>query len=290
VIDNPVDPAPLAVAFSIAAMIALRCVHPPSDAVALTAVLGGPAVHALGFDSCLCPLHFSRLHCSWLQLRFIRGRDIGIRIACMRGVVNIARTPAPDGVPSFTREVLKMVLGRRNELLDVDPNDLDALLHELQVQFYVRTFIGMNCNEIMSANVISLPPTTPVRKAAALLRRHSIKALPIFDENTRMIGIVTRANIARSGRDESWWLSIALFARWLKGNLSEPTVATIMTRNVSTANTTTSITELVPIFTAFGHHHIPVLDNDGRLAGMIAQADLIRALYRQSHSGKSAIY
>ncbi|ONQ60359.1 HPP family protein, partial [Burkholderia cenocepacia] len=35
---------------------ALRCVHPPSGAVALTAVVGGPAIHALGFGFVLQPI------------------------------------------------------------------------------------------------------------------------------------------------------------------------------------------------------------------------------------------
>ncbi|HTJ93179.1 MAG TPA: HPP family protein, partial [Pararobbsia sp.] len=48
--------AAVAVALSIALMFALRCVHPPSGAVALTAVLGGPGIHALGFEFVLAPI------------------------------------------------------------------------------------------------------------------------------------------------------------------------------------------------------------------------------------------
>src|SRR5471030_191501 len=48
VVADPTLAAALAVALSIAGMFALRCVHPPSGAVALTAVLGGPVIHALG--------------------------------------------------------------------------------------------------------------------------------------------------------------------------------------------------------------------------------------------------
>src|SRR5258706_10586585 len=48
-IGNPVHAAALAVAVAVGAMFALRCIHPPSGAVALTAGLGGPAGHAMGF-------------------------------------------------------------------------------------------------------------------------------------------------------------------------------------------------------------------------------------------------
>src|SRR6201990_15493 len=40
----------VAVAGAIGSMFALRCLHPPSGAVALTAVLGGSAVHQLGYQ------------------------------------------------------------------------------------------------------------------------------------------------------------------------------------------------------------------------------------------------
>jgi len=46
----------LAVAFSIAAMHYLRCIHPPGGATALTAVLGGAQVHALGYGFLLTPV------------------------------------------------------------------------------------------------------------------------------------------------------------------------------------------------------------------------------------------
>src|SRR6185436_10202571 len=51
----------LAVFLAIAAMFALRCLHPPSGAVALTAVLGGPAVHAAGYGFVLVPVALNSL-------------------------------------------------------------------------------------------------------------------------------------------------------------------------------------------------------------------------------------
>jgi CBS domain-containing membrane protein len=55
-IATPVFAAATAVALAISAMLALRCVHPPSGAVALTAVLGGPNIHELGFRFVAMPI------------------------------------------------------------------------------------------------------------------------------------------------------------------------------------------------------------------------------------------
>ncbi|MBR9884049.1 MAG: HPP family protein [Oceanospirillales bacterium] len=53
--DNPMTPA-LAVGLSVGAMHYLRCIHPPGGATALTAVVGGDAVHALGYAYLLTPV------------------------------------------------------------------------------------------------------------------------------------------------------------------------------------------------------------------------------------------
>ena len=55
-IPNSFIAAALAVGLAIGAMHYLRCIHPPGGATALTAVLGGPAVHALGFQFLLTPV------------------------------------------------------------------------------------------------------------------------------------------------------------------------------------------------------------------------------------------
>lgn len=55
-IDDPMLAAALAVALAIGLMYGLRCLHPPGGATALFAVLGGDAIHALGYGYLLVPV------------------------------------------------------------------------------------------------------------------------------------------------------------------------------------------------------------------------------------------
>lgn len=55
-VTNPLIAAPLAVALAITAMHYLRCTHPPGGATAITAVIGGEQVHALGYQFVLTPV------------------------------------------------------------------------------------------------------------------------------------------------------------------------------------------------------------------------------------------
>jgi CBS domain-containing membrane protein len=59
-----------------------------------------------------------------------------------------------------------------------------------------------------------------------------------------------------------------------------------MNPDVRTVAMTTSFVELLPLFANDGHHHIPVLDAEARLAGMITEADLIAGLYREAYTGQ----
>jgi CBS domain-containing membrane protein len=281
-ITNPVDAAPIAVALSIGAMFAFRCVHPPSGAVALTAVLGGPAVHALGFEFVFAPIAAQSF--ALLGVALVFHASTGHRYPHAARQAKEARVSSPAANPGFTREDLEAVLGRRNELLDIDPADLESLLLEIQLQSYVRTFSGLSCADIMSSPVVSITSGTAVATAADLLKRHGIKALPVIDERASLVGIVTRADIARNMAAGKLQALARFIDRWLAGPSSTLTVASIMTTDVSTVSATTSIAKLVPIFAAYGHHHIPVLDAQEKLTGMITQADLILGLYREAHA------
>ena len=45
------------------------------------------------------------------------------------------------------------------------------------------------------------------------------------------------------------------------------------------------VIDLVPLFSERGHHHIPIIDAERRLVGMITQSDLVKALYRAVRAG-----
>lgn len=60
-IDNIYIAAPAAVGLAIVAMHYLRCIHPPGGATALTAVIGGPIVHELGYQYLVTPVLLNAL-------------------------------------------------------------------------------------------------------------------------------------------------------------------------------------------------------------------------------------
>ncbi|KVG05230.1 HPP family protein [Burkholderia vietnamiensis] len=286
-ITDPITAAALAVALAIGGMFALRCVHPPSGAVALTAVLGGPAIHALGFGFVVVPiaLQSAILLSAALVYHALTGHRYphgGVRADAQ----SQAGGAAPRG--GFTRADLDAVLKRRGEWLDVDPDDLETLLRETEMQAYTRTFGELRCADLMTKHAIEVSPSTSVTAALTLLDRHRVKALPVVDGEARLIGIVTRADLTRPWRrPPPLWQRLS--ARLPQSFGGQPaSVASVMTRDVACVPQTMPITALVPLFTHSGHHHIPVVDASRRLVGIITQTDLITGLYQQTRMREAA--
>lgn len=284
-IGDPLQAAPLAVAAAICAMFALRCVHPPSGAVALTAVLGGPAVHSLGYRFVLAPIALQSA--ALLGAAIVYHALTGHRYPHSVRQTTSRADPAARSRPGFTRADLDAVLKQQSELLDIAPDDLESLLRALQLQTYARSFDELTCANIMSRGVITVSAHTRVTTAWSVLQRHGVKALPVINEERHVVGILTRADLG-AGRQPG---VLTRLRHKLLGRrrANEPTVGRLMTTHVRTVDTATPIADLVPLFADFGHHHIPVLDSRTRqLAGMVTQANLIASLYRQPSTSTQA--
>ncbi|HDR9104395.1 HPP family protein [Burkholderia vietnamiensis] len=286
-ITDPITAAAVAVALAIGGMFALRCVHPPSGAVALTAVLGGPAIHALGFGFVVVPIALQSA--ILLSAALVYHALTGHRYP-HGGVRPDAQSQAGGAAPrgGFTRADLDAVLKRRGEWLDVDPDDLETLLRETEMQAYTRTFGELRCADLMTTHAIEVSPSTSVTAALTLLDRHRVKALPVVDGEARLIGIVTRADLTRPWRrPPPLWQRLS--ARLPQSFGGQPaSVASVMTRDVACVPQTMPITALVPLFTHSGHHHIPVVDASRRLVGIITQTDLVTGLYQQTRMREAA--
>ena len=120
---DPLLAASIAIGTAISAMALLRCLHPPGGAVALTAVLGGPAILSSGYLFALAPVGLGTLLLvvmAWLFHRF-SGHSYPHVAA------HVARPPDP--LPGdFSREDLRRALEAYPDTLDVDFADLEEVL------------------------------------------------------------------------------------------------------------------------------------------------------------------
>jgi CBS domain-containing membrane protein len=116
------------------------------------------------------------------------------------------------------------------------------------------------------------------------MQDHAVQALPVVNRPRHVIGIVTRSDFLRhAGLTEQ-----PTIARRLREFLQRTphthstkheVVGQIMTAPARTAQEATPIVDLVPLMADVGHHHVPIVDDQRRLVGMVTQTDLVAALY-----------
>ena len=185
----------------------------------------------------------------------------------------------------FSSSDLDAVLTRYNQILDVSRDDLEDILRLTELHAMRRQLGEIRCRDIMSRGVLTVQYSTPLQEAWQLLREHRIKALPVVDRHMRILGIVTLADFMRHANIDAHGTFSAKLQALLKRTTTLHTqkpevVGQIMTSQVRVLSEERHIAELVPIFSDDGHHHIPIIDADRRLVGIITESDFVRALYR----------
>lgn len=286
-IKEPMLAAGLAGASAVGCMFALRCLHPPGGAVALTAVLGGPAIMALGYQFVLFPVAINSILLMLLALAYNNATKRSYPHTNKPEQGNIHGTSDTKTIDriGFKPEDLDAVLKQYNQVIDISRIDLETLFLQTEMHAYRRRFGEITCRDVMSRDVISVEFATPLGDAWNLLRIHRIKALPVVGRGGHVIGIVTlidfmkHANLDVLDTFEDKLRNLLRRTNVTHSDKPE-VVGQIMSKPARTAAHDMHIVDLVPMLSDQGLHHVPVVDDESRLIGILTQSDLISALYR----------
>jgi CBS domain-containing membrane protein len=268
------------VALAVLLMVQTRSLHPPGGAAALLMVL----TRTTQFHFALFPvlLNSLLLVCMGVLYNSLTGRSYPRAQLLPTGA-----GLQPVHGRGFSAADLDAALAHYNQVVDISRADLHALLEGAEMAAYQRKLGVLRCGEVMSRAPVTVQFGTSLKEAWDLMRDRRIKALPVVDRARHVIGIVTNADfmrIADLDRHEGLGerLRQVLRASGLTHSEQPEVVGQIMTRQVRVASEERLLSDLVPVFSDDGHHHIPVIDGQQKLAGMITQTDVVRALYRAS--------
>ncbi|KAF3999895.1 HPP family protein [Glaciimonas immobilis] len=286
-IGEPVLAAGLAAGLAIGAMFWLRCLHPPSGAVALTAVLGGPAIHQLGYHFLLVPVGLNTFLLLLTAILFNNATGRRYPHIAFKDHSNqhALKDVEPTARVGFTPEDLDIVLSRYNQVLDISRGDLENIFLETEMEVHRRRFGIVSCKDLMSRDVVSVDFGTDLLTAWNLLEVHRLTAIPVVGRGKHVVGILTKADFIKPIRLQNY-AQLGKKLRQLLRNVprahsNKPeVVGQIMYKDVTVAREDQAIVELVPLMSDRGLHSIPVVDDDGRLVGMLTQSDLIAGLYK----------
>lgn len=139
--------------------------------------------------------------------------------------------------------------------------------------------------DVMTIDVISVTPETPLREIAKLMCTKRISGVPVVDQENRIIGIVSEADLIGhvkivGERRPSWWLSAFVHGSLLAREFAKThgrTAGDVMTPDVITVAPTASVAEIATILEQHRIKRVPVVE-DGKLVGIVTRSNLLQGL------------
>ena len=132
----------------------------------------------------------------------------------------------------------------------------------------------MTCSEVMTPAPVTCRPGAPIVDAARLMRSYDVGSLPVVkdDESQMLVGVITDRDVAirvvAEGRD-----------------VADTTVADVMSAEVVTCKTTDLYQEALQTMGANQLRRMPVIDEQRRVVGIIAQADVATRIAQPTTTG-----
>jgi CBS domain-containing protein len=119
------------------------------------------------------------------------------------------------------------------------------------------------CNEVMTKKTVCCLPNDLVAQAALLMKNEHVGSIPVIeDEQTRkLVGIVTDRDLA-----------LKVIAEGLDAKSTK--VETVMTHKVVTCGADDDLQKAVDAMSKHQLRRIPIVDDDNKILGIIAQADV----------------
>ncbi len=121
-------------------------------------------------------------------------------------------------------------------------------------------------SEIMSRNVIALPPSTTLAEARTLMQRHHIRHLPV-QLNDRLVGLVSQRDILAAQESS---LELGTNGDFLQ----QHQISEVMVQEVTTVSPRAGIREAALHLQKHKYGCLPVVDK-GRLVGIVTDSDFV---------------
>ena len=149
--------------------------------------------------------------------------------------------------------------------------------------------------EILDRDVPTLSPEQDARTAIDLLAKTDLGAIPVIDGDRRVVGIVSESDLILSEEESDLHLPHYLnimggivFVGSMKGfeerleKAFATKVADLMTPDPIVAKDYEAAERVAKKIADNHHNHLPVVDSDGHLVGMVTRADALAALVADS--------
>ena len=194
----------------------------------------------------------------------------------------MANRPTKDqgkGPPEISDADIVAAMGEISGYLDITPGDFKEVYLLAFRHARERLLRRVTAREIMTRDVVRVQVDTPLQEAAELLAQRGISGAPVVNDEGRVVGVISEKDFLR-GLAPGVSSFMGVVADCLREGcqalaLRERKVADLMTSPAITVMEETPVLEIARIFNEKDINRAPVLDSQGRLAGLVSRGDLL---------------
>lgn len=145
---------------------------------------------------------------------------------------------------------------------------------------------------VMTAPVVSVDPSTSVANAAKLMLSLRISGLPVVESDGTLVGMLSEGDLLHRSelgteRKRPWWLEFLASPGKIADEYVQShgrQVGEIMATGIVTTQRDASLEDVVELMRKHRVKRLPVVE-DGKVIGIVARSDLLRALARALTAG-----
>ena len=167
--------------------------------------------------------------------------------------------------------------------LDITPGDFKEVYRLAFQHALERLSRAVTAAEIMTTDVVTVTPDTPVAEVAAAMGKRGVSGVPVVDAGHKVVGVISEKDfLTRMGvQDAKNFMSLVANCLMTKACVALPINAAlagdVMNSPAVTVAPDTPVKDIATLLTQKGINRVAVTDPAGRLLGLVSRGDIVRA-------------
>ena len=145
--------------------------------------------------------------------------------------------------------------------------------------------MSWNVSSVMTPDVVTVSPLATYKEIALRMSEHRVSALPVVDQDGRVAGLVSQADLLlKEERPAAGPGGPLIHPHGDAARATGRNAAAVMTSPAVTIGPEATLTEAARLMHRRRVKRLPVVDRDGRLLGIVSRSDLLRPYLRSDES------
>ena len=167
--------------------------------------------------------------------------------------------------------------------LDITPGDFKEVYRLAFEHALERLSRTITAAEIMTTDVVTVKPDTPVADVAAAMGKRGVSGVPVVDAGQKVVGVISEKDfLTRMGvKDAKNFMSLVAGCLKTRGCVALPIkvalAGDLMSSPAVTVTPDTPVRDIAALFTRKGINRVAVTDPSGRLLGLVSRGDIVKA-------------